>query len=84
MADTDDTLTLTVSERIIEAVAEREGVSPTALAQPLNEVIDPEALDTLFEPQPNGEQRSEGRVEFQYYGYTVTVDMDGSVRLDAD
>jgi hypothetical protein len=70
------------SELVIEAVAEREGVSPTELSRPLNEVVDPEALDALFEPQPNGRPRSDGRVEFEYYGYTVTVDVDGTVTVE--
>lgn len=71
-----------VSERVIESVAEREGVRPTALSQPLTDVIDPEALDMLFEPQPDGRPRSDGRVEFEYYGYTVVVDTGGSVTLE--
>ena len=71
-----------VSERVIEAVAEREGVAPTELARPLSDVIDPEALDTLFEPQPDGRPRGEGRVEFEYYGYMVVVDTGGSVTLE--
>lgn len=70
-----------VSERVIEAVAEREEVGPTALAQPLNEIVDPEALDALFEPQGNGRPRTEGRVEFEYYGYAVVVHEDGSVDI---
>jgi hypothetical protein len=71
-----------VSERVIEAVAEREDVGPTELTRPLSDVIDPEALDTLFEPQPDGRPRGEGRVEFEYYGYTVVVDTGGSVTVE--
>lgn len=70
------------SERVVEKVAEQEGVSPTALSRPLNEVVDPEALDALFEPQPDGRPRGDGRVEFEYYGYMVTVDVDGTVTVD--
>jgi len=73
---------LSVSERVIEAVAEREDVRPTELSRPLSDVIDPEALDSLFEPQPDGRPRSEGRVEFEYYGYTVVVDTGESVTLE--
>lgn len=70
------------SERVVDAVAEREGRSPTQLSRPLNAVLDPEALDALFEPQPNGDPRGEGRVEFEYYGYSVTVDVDGTVTVE--
>ena len=74
-----------MSERVVEAVAGAEDVSPTALSRPLNDVVDPEALDSLFEPQPDGRPRDAGRVEFGYYGYTVVVYGDGSVELeDAD
>lgn len=71
-----------VSEQVIEAVAAREEVQPTALSQPLSDVIDPEALDRLFEPQPDGRPRSDGRVEFEYYGYTVVVETSGSITVE--
>lgn len=82
MAPQNNDTPASVSERVVEAVAEVEDESPTALSQPLNEVVDPEALDALFEPQPDGRPRDAGRVEFDYYGYTVVVYGDGSVELD--
>lgn len=40
--------------------------------QPLYEVVDPDALDSLFEPCP-GSERSGGRVCFAYEGHEVVV-----------
>jgi hypothetical protein len=59
---------------VIEAVAAREGVSPTELPEPLYESIDPDALDALF-------QVGTGRVLFEYLSYEVTVTSDGDVEL---
>jgi len=82
MASHSDDAEGSVSERVVGAVAEREGVNPTALSRPLNEVVDPEALDTLFGPQPDGQPREPSHVEFEYYGYTVVVYGDGAVELE--
>lgn len=40
---------------------------------PLNEAIDPDALDALFHPTPRGTSRAGGRVEFSYAGHRVVV-----------
>lgn len=64
-----------VSSAVITAVAEREGVDPIELNQPLYDVIDPDALDALF-------QIESGVFSFVYYGYRVTVDYSGTVSLD--
>jgi len=70
----------TASERVIEAVADRAGIDPLELEPPLYSAIDPDKLDALV----SGAQRR-GRstvvVSFEYQGYDVTVDADGSVTL---
>lgn len=71
-----DTMTET-TRRVIEAVAEEKGVSFDEL-DPLYGVLDPEALDALFE--------SSGRdltlaVRFQYEEFTVAIDSAGKVDL---
>lgn len=68
-----------VSVRIVEAVAERNAVDPTDLEPRLHDVIDPDALDTLF-PAGGGADDSTATVEFTYAGCSVTV--DGSGRVD--
>ena len=62
---------------IVAAVARREGESPADLRPPLWNAIDPEALDLLFE---KGD--STVSVSFEYRGYRVDVDGNGSVRVE--
>lgn len=69
---------------VIEAVAEQEGVDPTELSRSLDEVIDVDALDSLFTHRSSGEPRDGGQLSFSYYGYHVTVHSSGVVLLDAE
>ena len=75
----------TPSRTVIEAIAEAEGVRPEELRPPayesLHDVVDPDALDTLFGPRSDGAPRSGGEVSFTFCGYDVTVETDGSVTL---
>ncbi len=66
------------SVRVVQAVAESTGISPNELP-PLYESIDPEALDTLLTRSPALE-----RVEFDYQGYSITVEAadEGAVTVD--
>lgn len=63
-----------LSQAIIEAVAEEEAVDPLKL-DPLYDVIDPDALDDLFQSE------SICRVLFEYNGYEVEVTAGGNVTL---
>lgn len=63
-----------VGMAIIEAVAEKAGVDPTALP-PLHESVDIDALEALFEPIPHGDDRT-GTIRFRYAGFIVTVEFD--------
>jgi hypothetical protein len=64
--------TESLTRRVLETVAAREGVTTTDLTTPLYEVVDPEALDALF-------TAGVGHVVFPYYGYRITVYGDGRV-----
>ncbi|MDS0477502.1 HalOD1 output domain-containing protein [Natrinema sp. 1APR25-10V2] len=81
----DATVSQSVSFEVITAVAEREGVDPMELEPPeyqaLYDVINPEALDSLFAPRENGRKRPTGRVEFPFCGYHVVVTSDGDVTV---
>jgi len=68
-----------LSQAIVETIAENEDVDPLAL-DPLYEVIDPDALDSLF-AETNRSPRSDGKITFEYAGHTVVVNSDGTVRL---
>jgi hypothetical protein len=72
------------SELVIESVAEQADVDPLEFDAPLGEVVDPDALDSLFDPG-FGEPRREGRVEFVYGEYRVTVVSDAdAVSVDVE
>lgn len=66
--------TSSATEAIIMEVAEQHGTPPEELNPPLYDVIDPEALESIF----RGET---GEVSFEYHGYVVTVDYEGNVSL---
>lgn len=61
------------STQVIEAVAEATDSVQTEL-QPLYEVIDPDALDSLYSSL---DARSTATVTFRYEGCSVTVRTDG-------
>lgn len=70
LSDDDDNL----SEAVITAVAEAKGIEKTDLKPELYEVVDPDALDALF-------QQNTGHVEFEYLDYTVNVDYAENVSV---
>lgn len=69
-----------VSEEVISAVANAKGVDPIDLV-PLYEVVDPDALDALFEEGGFGRPGSPDRVEFVYSDCEVVIGGDGSVTV---
>lgn len=62
---------------IVEAVAEADGVDPAALDPPLGAVVDPSAIDRLFDDSTGVE-----RLTLSYRDYRVTVEADGEVRVE--
>lgn len=72
------------TQAIIEAIASAEGVDIMELRppayEPLYSVVDPEALDLLFNEHPPEENDSDIQVAFTYEGYDVIV-YDGG-RID--
>jgi len=75
----DEPVAKSPSEAVVEALADAKGVDPLEL-EPLYEVIDPDALDALFDPRGDGDRRA-GRVEFRTSGYRVEVTSTGRVHL---
>ena len=69
------------SVAVIQAVAARNGVKPANLDVRLFDVIDPDALDTLFQDSSAESNNSVSQIEFTYDGYDVIVESDGSVYL---
>lgn len=66
---------LSLSETVFQEVAEQMEVPPEALNSPLYDVIDPEALDTIF-------RADTGHISFEYHGYLVTVSHSGKVTVE--
>lgn len=81
-----------LSVAVISAIASQDGRDMMAVADeldPLYNVIDPAALDSLFEPETGDASadsssldRAGGSVTFSYAGRTVTVDTTGRVELE--
>lgn len=63
--------------RIVEAVAEAEGVAPNELGYNLYDYIDPDALRGL----ETGED-SEWSLQFRVADHTVTVESTGELTVD--
>lgn len=58
---------------IVDEVAARKNVDPVDLRPQLHDVIDPDALEALFDGH------TDGRVRFTYASYEVTVHGDGTI-----
>ncbi|WP_266076873.1 HalOD1 output domain-containing protein [Haladaptatus caseinilyticus] len=69
------------SIRVINAIAEHEGTTPTEIRPVLYDIIEPDALDSLFAETQHGESRADGHVTFQYGSSEVTVYSDGRVEI---
>lgn len=63
---------------IVNRIADLESVDPMDL-DPLFEVVDAEALETLFQSNAT----SNAFVSFEYHGYRVVVDAEKRVRISA-
>lgn len=67
------------SVRVLEAVAAIRNNDPTDLA-PLDEYIDPDALNAIFEPTA-AKAGTHGSLSFSYEGLLVIIHSDGEVEL---
>jgi hypothetical protein len=62
-----------VSMAVVRAVSAVEGREPCSLP-PLADVVDPTALDTLFDLQYDGTSRAGGRLSFVFDDCYITID----------
>lgn len=69
-----------VTTAVVEAVAAYRDVDPASLEPPLHDVIDTDALETVFAPTRRGSRS--GTVTFVYDGLEITVDANGTVGID--
>lgn len=77
-----DPATDSVADEVVTAVARARDVSPMETV-PLAAVIDPDALEALFDPVVEDADDAAGHVVFAYEGLTVTVRSEGVVRVAA-
>lgn len=66
---------------VIRAVSAMTGRTHSSL-QPLNEVIDPDALDLLFESRANDVPQSGERLTFTYSSCRITIDNGGLLTIE--
>ena len=62
-----------VSTAVVRAASAVEGREPCSL-RPLADVINPAALDSLFDPRYDGIPRTGGRLSFVYNSCYITID----------
>lgn len=70
------------SQAVVNAIADHQGLTPSEVEPKLYTVIEPDALDRLFESTPTGSDRSSGHVTFSYGDVEVSVDADGNVTIE--
>jgi hypothetical protein len=73
----------TPTEAVVDAVADARDCDPLDLP-PLNDAVDPDALDALFADTAGGTPRYGGYLTFHYCDCTVTVSGVGTVVVDPD
>lgn len=65
---------------IVESMAEVTDRPVTELVERITEAVDPDALDRVFRPLPDGRRRT-GLVSFLFCGCRVTLDSLGRLRI---
>ncbi|NGM70538.1 hypothetical protein G6M89_16275 [Natronolimnobius sp. AArcel1] len=70
------------SLRVLERIAEADGVDLVDMEPPLHDVVDTDALDRLFESTHQDGPIRRGSVSFRYREHDVTVHADGRVVLE--
>lgn len=68
---------------VIEAIADHEGLDPLDIKQPLHEVIDPDALNSIIGGNEMDRERSDIVVQFSYNGCRVHVSSSGAVEVSS-
>lgn len=70
-----------LSETIVHLIADLEGVDPVELTPPLYSVVDPDALESLFDTPASDTSQPSGYASFHYCGYKIRVDSDGEITI---
>jgi hypothetical protein len=72
-----------LSEGVVAAVAAASNCDPLATddLDPLATVLDPDALDSIFETVGSDTNPTAARVTFRYHGHEVTVERGGRITV---
>ncbi|WP_254545144.1 HalOD1 output domain-containing protein [Halomarina pelagica] len=70
-----------LSITVMQAVGAVVDVDPMELDS-LYEAVDPDALDELFCPGPDGQPSIDGRIRFRFAGCRVTVESNGTILVE--
>lgn len=73
---------MTILHEIVGKISNREGVNPTDLNPPLNEIVDVEALEALINGSETKQEGPCPLVEFVYNRYTVKIGENGNVGIN--
>lgn len=71
-----------VTVTIALALSEIADVPPTDVIPEFPQYVDPDALDRLFRPRPDGQYREGGPLHLTIRGYEVTVFSTGRIEID--
>ena len=69
------------TQRIVQAIAEAEGVEPVDLDPPLFDVLDGDLLNALVSSNETNADEPSLEMTFDYLGYTVYVAAGGGVSI---
>jgi hypothetical protein len=66
---------------LVHAISDVTGADVTQAEASLVDFVDPEALDRLFEPAPDGTPRPNGHLSFTMWDHQVTVYHNGQIAI---
>lgn len=73
--------TATVTETVVHALSDVTGMDVTDADFALADYVDPDSLNRLFAPKPDGTPRVNGHLSFTVMGYQTTVYATGQISI---
>lgn len=65
---------------IVDAIASELNVSPAKFVSKINEAVNPDAMERILRPLPDGTKRN-GQLTFFLHGFRISIHGDGTVRI---
>ncbi|MBV0923842.1 hypothetical protein KTS45_06460 [Halomicroarcula limicola] len=65
---------------IVDAIADEMDVSPVKFVSKINEAVNPDAMERILRPLPDGTKRN-GQLIFFLHGFRISIHGDGTVRI---